>query len=255
MIAARLVADGHIVYGSSRKVSSSMPDGVIPVRLDVCSEESVETCIRSIVEKSERLDVLVNNAGILHVGAIEETSVEEAKHQFETNFFGVVRTTRAVLAAMRKQGAGKIIVTGSLAGLAGVPYEGFYSASKHALEGYCETLSFELHGSGISVSLMEPGFMATAIGESAVTPKSKLALHDAGRNAFLKSLENSIGHGSPPELVADTVVEIVAAKSPKLRYRIGKDAAWVPRFKAIAPWSFYRSQILRKFVSVSRGKF
>jgi short-subunit dehydrogenase len=157
---ARLLAErGFTVFGTARKPSppdEGAKSGVTMVALDVRSDESVRACVEQVVAKAGRLDVLVNNAGYSLTGAAEETSVEEAKAQLETNFFGAVRMVNAVLPGMRKAEAGKIINISSLAGSTAIPYSGFYSASKFALEGYSESLWYEVRPFGISVSLVEP---------------------------------------------------------------------------------------------------
>src|ERR1044071_6032799 len=134
--------------------------------LEVGSDASGRACVEQVPAQAGRLDVLVNNAGYSLTGAAEETSVEEAKAQLETNFFGVVRMVNAVLPGMRAAGAGKIINISSLAGNTAIPYSAFYSASKFAVEGYSEALWYEVRPLGIHVSLVEPGFVNTPIGEA-----------------------------------------------------------------------------------------
>ena len=133
---ARLLAQrGFNVFGTARKPESTQSHGVTMVALDVRSDESVRACLAQVMTKAGRLDVLVNNAGYTVTGAAEETSVDEAKAQLETNFFGAVRMVNAVLPGMRAAGAGKVINISSLAGNTAIPYSAFYSASKFALEG------------------------------------------------------------------------------------------------------------------------
>ncbi len=138
--ASLLARNGFIVFGTSRQPDRGNPDGYKMLRLDVCSDDSVNACIQILMEQAGRLDVLINNAGYGLGGAVEETAIHEAKSQFETNFFGTARMVRAVLPIMRKQGGGQNINVSSLAGLMGVPFRGFYSASKYAVEGYTEAL-------------------------------------------------------------------------------------------------------------------
>ena len=151
VIAQLLTERGFTVYGTSRK-----PTGTL-IPLDVRSDESVRAC----VDRVGTIDVLVNNAGYTLMGSAEETSVDEAKAQLETNFFGVVRMVKAVLPAMRQARAGKIITIGSLAGITAIPFGAFYTASKFALEGYTEALWHELRPFGIHVTLIEPGQVET----------------------------------------------------------------------------------------------
>src|SRR6266571_3502362 len=170
-IAQLLTARGFTVYGTSRK-----PTGKL-IPLDVRSDESVRAC----VDRVGKIDVLVNNAGYSLMGSAEETSVDEAKAQLETNFFGVVRMVKAVLPAMRQALAGKIITIGSLAGITAIPFGAFYTASKFALEGYTEALWHELRPLGISVSVIEPGFVHTKIGEGTQIAAVSLGAYDSLR--------------------------------------------------------------------------
>ena len=165
-LTARLLAEsGFKVFGTSRR-SGAIGDGVEMLELDVTLQASVDACIQTVLTRSDTIDVLVNNAGQTHASLVEDTPIETAMGVFDTNFWGVVRVTNAVLPIMRKQRSGLIINVGSLAGLVGVPGQGFYAASKHALEGYTETLQTELQQFDIRVSLVEPGFFRTHLHHS-----------------------------------------------------------------------------------------
>src|SRR5512147_893284 len=131
-IAARLAKDGHQVFGTSRKVGRAPQGGVEMLALDVCSDASVQACVEALLRKAGRIDALVSNAGYLLSGAIEEATLEEARAQLETNFFGLVRMVKAVLPAMRQARSGHILTISSLAGLVPAPFWGFYNASKFA---------------------------------------------------------------------------------------------------------------------------
>ena len=235
---ARLLAEqGFTVYGTSRK-----PDGNL-IPLDVRSDDSVRAC----VERVGPIDVLVNNAGYSLMGAAEETSVDEAKAQLETNFFGVVRMVNAVLPAMRKAGAGKIINVGSLAGITAIPFGAFYTASKFALEGYSEALWHELRPLGINVTLIEPGFVHTPIGEKTQIAAKPLSAYDGVRQRATAALGRQVKHGIAPDAVAKTVLRAVQSRSPSLRYRVGTDAAWLPRLKSVLPWPLFAVGVRRTF--------
>src|SRR6266542_2008131 len=160
-----LAQQGYTVFGTARKPAAAMSNGVTMVALDVRSDDSVRACVDRVLTQAGGIDVLVNNAGYSLMGAAEETSVTEAKAQLETNFFGVVRMVNAVLPAMRKAHKGKVINIGSLAGITAIPFGAFYTASKFAIEGYTEALWHELRPLGINVSVIEPGFVHTKIGE------------------------------------------------------------------------------------------
>jgi len=232
-----LTERGFNVYGTSRK-----PTGKL-ILLDVRSDDSVRAC----VERVGTIDVLVNNAGYSLMGSAEETSLDEAKAQLETNFFGVVRMVKAVLPAMRKARAGKIITIGSLAGITAIPFGAFYTASKFALEGYTEALWHELRPFGIHVSLIEPGFIATPIGESTQIAAAPLSAYDGVRQRATHALDQHVKHGISPEAVAKTVLRIIATRSPSLRYRVGTDAAWLPRLKGVLPWPLFAIGVRRTF--------
>ena len=202
---------------------------------------------RQVLSQAGRLDVLVNNAGYTLMGAAEETSVAEAKAQFETNFFGVVRMVNAVLPVMRKAGAGKIVNIGSLAGITAIPFGGFYTASKFAIEGYSEALWHELRPLGISVSVIEPGFVHTAIGDATQVAESPLQAYDPVRTRATSALGRQVKGGIPPEAVAKTVLRAIESRTPSLRYRVGTDAAWFPRLKQVMPWPLFAVGVRRTF--------
>src|SRR6266480_6379391 len=200
---ARLLAErGFTVFGTARKPDPKKRESFTMLALDVRSDDSVRACVEQVVAQAGRLDVLVNNAGYAMMGAAEETSVEEARAQFETNFFGIVRMVNAVLPGMRAAGRGKIINISSLAGNTAIPYSAFYSASKFAVEGYSESLWYEVRPFGVSVSLVEPGFVNTPIGEASPAAARPVAAYDATRKRMLAAFGRSVHAGIPPEQVA-----------------------------------------------------
>src|SRR5437588_7395048 len=164
--ARTLIGRGYRVFGTARSESSPMPARVERVLLDVRDGASIEAGVREVLTKAGRIDLLVNNAGGGMVGAIEETSLEQAQRLFDVNFFGAVRMTQAVLPAMRAQRSGRIVFISSIVGFLPAPFMGFYAASKHALEGLAESLDHETRTLGIRAALVEPGFMRTNIGEN-----------------------------------------------------------------------------------------
>jgi NAD(P)-dependent dehydrogenase (short-subunit alcohol dehydrogenase family) len=212
LIAGRLAADGWRVYGASRRGVTPHP-AIHALQMDVTDDQSVEAGVRTILEREGRLDAVVSNAGFGLAGAIEDTSSEEALDQFQTNFFGNHRVCRAALPHLRAHGRGRIVVIGSLAGLVGIPFQGFYSASKFALEGYCETLRMELRGTGVSVTIVEPGDFRTAFTDQRRTtissgPTSPYAAAFASAHSVMEADE--LG-GTDPALVADAVAASLAA--------------------------------------------
>jgi NAD(P)-dependent dehydrogenase (short-subunit alcohol dehydrogenase family) len=221
-IARRLAKDGYRVFGTSRKASASTVDGITMVSLDVCSDESVRACVAAVLRETGRIDVLVNNAGHLLAGAIEEATLEEAKAQFETNFFGVVRMVQAVLPTMRKQRSGHIVNMSSLAGMVPVPFWGFYNASKFAVEGYTETLRLDLKPLGIRVSMVEPGAIKTPLFLNPTT--SPMPDYSPWRERGLKTMKGFEDKAPGPEVVADVVSKVVRSRNPRLRNRVTREA-------------------------------
>jgi len=238
-IANRLVSEGHKVYGTSRNPSKiNVRLDFELLQLDVTSDESVKRCIQGLLSKAPTIDVVVNNAGMAVVGAIEETSIDQAKLQLETNFWGSVRVTKEILPVLRRQRQGHIINIGSLAGLIGVPFQGFYSASKHALEGYTKSLRFELEPFNIKLTLIEPGFFRTNLQHSSVSAAEKVVDYDSIRPKVLKALSDSIEHAPSPEIVANLVSKVLRSKNPKFKYRVGNDSKFLPILNFFFPRLF-----------------
>lgn len=239
--ATTLAKNGFRVFGTSRKLEGPGSDGFTMLQLDVTSDESVATCVGNVLEAAGKLDLLVNNAGFVLAGAIEETSVEEAKAQFETNFFGVVRMTRAVLPVMRRHRSGQIINIGSVGGMLASPFEGLYIATKFALEGYTESLRLEVKGLGIKVSIIEPGFFKTGFFNAEVRVKDKISDYDTSRNnaSAVREAEHR-GKAQDPALVANLLLKVANSTSPRIRYLIGREKGAV-RLKSVVPEGLYES--------------
>lgn len=228
-----LARRGFRVYGASRhpKDSSTFES----VCMDVTVESSVSDRVANVLQREGRLDIVVNNAGAGLAGSIEDTSIEEAREQFELNFFGVLRVCRAVLPSMRACRSGLIVNIGSIAGQIAVPYQGVYSASKFALEGLSEALRFEVAPFGIRVVLIEPGDHRTLF--TANRRRTKASLLDSGYRercdravARMAADEES---GSDPNSVARMLGRIVNLSRPRLRYTTGpaseRAAVWLKR--------------------------
>lgn len=246
-IARKLAERGYKVFGTARKPDAKSREPFTMVALDVRSDESVRACVDQVLAQAGRLDVLVNNAGYAMTGAAEETSLDEAKAQFETNFFGLVRMVNAALPGMRAAGAGKIINISSLAGSTAIPYSAFYSATKFAVEGYSEALWYEVRPFGISVSLVEPGFVNTPIGEA--SPEAQLAIpaYSTTRKRMLAQFGKSLAAGIPPEQVGERVLKVVSSKTPALRNPVGAQATWLPRLRSVVPWNVYAAGVRKTF--------
>jgi NAD(P)-dependent dehydrogenase (short-subunit alcohol dehydrogenase family) len=224
---------GYRVYGTSRRAPvepATDPAGFCMLQMDVDSDDSVERGIRLILRREGRIDVVVNNAGFGIAGAIEETSVQEAKMQMETNFFGTLRVCRAVLPAMRKRGTGYIVNISSGAGRVSVPFQALYSASKFAVEGLTEALRMEVEPFGIRVAMIEPGDLHTGFTASRrrTAASGEGSAYTERLNAALAVMEADETGGPSPEKVAPLVERIINARSPRLRYTVG------PLFEKVA---------------------
>jgi NAD(P)-dependent dehydrogenase (short-subunit alcohol dehydrogenase family) len=196
------------------------------VQLDVTDDISVKNAIESIRAESNRIDVLVNNAGYTVAGAFEDLSMEEIKAQFETNLFGVIRVTQAVLPVMRKQKSGIIVNMSSGLGRLGFPIQSAYVSTKFAIEGLTESVAYELEPFGIKVVLIEPGFIKTNIGNTMVTTKKS---QDAN-SPYFQLTENMVSYikhaletGPPPDVVANAILNAVTSENPTMRYLAGND--------------------------------
>lgn len=239
-IARRLAQKGLTVFGTSRNPSGGeqMP-GAEVLPLDVRSDESVKDCVDAVLQRAGRLDILINNAGYELGGAIEEVSIGEAKSQFETNLFGVMRMVQAVLPIMRRQGGGQIINLSSLVGLVPVPFLGVYSASKFALEGYTEVLRHEVKPFNIRVSLVEPGFIRTNLARNRQDAVKHISDYDPWRQRAFEAIHQYEEQAPEPTLVAECVLRVIESKSPKSRYKVGKDATSLPRLRRFLPESLF----------------
>jgi NAD(P)-dependent dehydrogenase (short-subunit alcohol dehydrogenase family) len=222
-VAQLLAARGARVFGTVRDPMSAQPiHGVEMVRMEVTDDASVRDAVQGIVRKAGPVQILINNAGYVLMGALEETSIEEARHQFETNFFGVLRVTNAVLPGMRQAGDGRIINISSVVGFIPSPYMGIYAASKHAVEGYTWTLDHEVREFGVRAVLVEPAYTKSKISRNEKTAETALKEYAGQRQWIKEALQKRIEHGDEPRLVAEAVCLAVIAKSPRLRYPVGK---------------------------------
>jgi NAD(P)-dependent dehydrogenase (short-subunit alcohol dehydrogenase family) len=246
---ARLLSQrGYKVFGTSRHPArAELIPGVEMLPLDVRADDSVRACVEAITRRGDRLDVLINNAGYELAGALEETSLEEVRAQFETNFFGVVRMVNAVLPSMRGKKSGHIINVSSLSGLSPIPFLGIYSASKFALEGYTEALRHEVAPFHIRVSLTEAGFLRTPMMDNRQEAATRIAEYDPWRSRALDAVRAYEEKGPGPELVAETLVEIVSSRLPRLRYPVGPQAKSVARLRRLLPARMYLQGVRRTF--------
>lgn len=234
--AQRLAKAGFKVYGTSRRAAPSGRRSFEMLPLDVTSDESVEAAVRELISLEGRIDLLVNNAGfgVAPAGA-EESSIEQAKAIFETNFFGLIRMTRAVVPHMRRQRSGRIINIGSVLGFLPMPYWALYSATKHAVEGYSESLDHELRTRGIRVAVIEPAYTRTKFDTNFMAPDSTLDEYRETRALLGTVLTKVMATADEPSVVADVVLRAATDAKPKLRYTAGGLANRLRLLRRFAP--------------------
>jgi short-subunit dehydrogenase len=222
-IAQLLAERGARVFGTVRdsKSANTIP-GVEMVRMDVTEDASVNEAVQSVVQKVGPVQILVNNAGYSLMGSLEETSLDEARQQFETNFFGVLRVTSAVLPMMRQASYGRIVNISSVVGFIPAPYMGIYTASKHAVEGYTETLDHEVREFGVRAVLVEPALTKSKLSHNERTAGTSIKEYAVQRQRVKELVQKGTSHGDEPRLVAEAVWKAVTVKSPRLRYPVGK---------------------------------
>lgn len=232
--AERLAKAGYKVYGTSRRAAQVGQRLFEMLTLDVTSDKSVEAVTREVIGRAGRIDLLVNNAGfgIAPAGA-EESSLDQAQTIFDTNFFGIVRMTRAVVPHMRQHRSGRIINIGSVLGFLPMPYMALYSATKHAVAGYSEALDQELRTMGIRVSVVEPAYINTPFDANLMKPDAPLDVYRKICASVEKRVKEVIVGADGPDVVAEIVVKAAMANCPKIHY---------------APGLASRMRLLRRFV-------
>ena len=234
--AERLATAGYKVYGTSRRGADTQRRAFEMVPLDVTSDESVDAAVSDMLQLEGRIDLLVNNAGfsVAPAGA-EESSMEQAWSIFDTNFFGMVRMTRAVVPHMRQRGSGRIINIGSVLGFLPMPYGALYAATKHAVEGYSESLDHELRTWGIRVSVIEPAYTRTQFDAHFLEADAKLDAYREVRATVSKRIQEIMAAADQPGVVADVVLQAANAARPKLRYTAGGLASRLRILRRFAP--------------------
>ena len=219
-MAAQLNADGHKVYGTYRKDSDRIP-GVTYLKADVLDEDSLKEAVNRVMELEGSIDTVISNAGMGIGGPLEFTSMEDAQRQMDVNFMGMVRLLNLVVPIMRHQRHGHIICISSIGGLMGLPYQGMYSASKYAIEGYCEALRLEVRQHGIKVTVINPGDFSTGF----TAQRGKVSNPDAlaaypGYTQSMESIEHDENSGLKPDRLARRISRIVRKRHPRNRYII-----------------------------------
>ncbi len=236
--AERLAQAGFKVYGTSRRGAQGGRRAYDMLALDVTSDASVQAAVAAVMQQEGRIDLLVNNAGVgVAPAGAEESSIEQAQSIFETNFFGLVRMTRAVLPHMRAQGGGRIINIGSVLGFVPMPYGALYAATKHAVEGYTESLDHELRNWGIRAIVIEPAYTNTPFDANMLQPDAKLDAYRAVRTAVAQRVREVMAAAEGPQLVAAAVLKAAEAPTPSLRYTAGALARRLRLLRTYAPTS------------------
>lgn len=245
-IVARLARDGHRVVGTSRNASpEAAATGIRMLPLDVTSNESVRSCVKAFLDYAGGIDVLINNAGYLQSGAVEEVTLEQARAQFDTNYFGLVRMIQAVLPTMRARKSGLIAATSSLAGRIPLPFWGQYNASKFAVEGLMETLRHEVKPFGIRVAMVEPGAIQTPF--YGAPQAAAMAEYSRWRERFFRAMKGIEEKAPGPEVVADMFARIVRSERPRLRNTVTTEARLVPLLKWLLPAGAFESGVRSRF--------
>ncbi|WP_328222281.1 oxidoreductase [Streptomyces sp. NBC_00310] len=242
--ALALVAAGFDVADTGRDTSRITPlDGVTFLGLDVSSDASVTAAVQEVCERFGRIDVLVNNAGVGSMGAAEETSVEQAQGVFDTNVFGVMRMVNEVLPHMRAQRHGRIINISSVLGFMPQPYMAAYAASKHAIEGYTESLDHEVRDHGIRALIVQPAYTRTGFEANSAKPDTPLHAYAKQRLTVDRVMTEAIRGGDDPAVVARAVVAAATDAKPKLRYAAGPLAGRARILRRLAPAQVFDKQI------------
>jgi NAD(P)-dependent dehydrogenase (short-subunit alcohol dehydrogenase family) len=248
-----LARKGFLTYATMRSltkgenIKSVAQEEKLPlkiVQLDVTEDESVKNAMQSIISEANKVDVLVNNAGYALFGAFEDLTIEEIKAQYETNLFGVIRVTQAVLPIMRKQKSGIIVNISSVVGRYGVPGESAYASTKFAIEGLSESMAYELEPFGIKVVLVEPGVIRTSFFNSKVSAK-KSQNPNSPYSHLMQNVDTGFKHklanGSSADVVANVVLKAVTSQNPSPRYFAGKDAeTWIQAKRNMSDEEFYK---------------
>ena len=233
--ASLLARKGYNVFGGVRSPERVQPmPGVELVRVDDRDDVSVKACVDHVLDRSRRIDVLVNNAGYSIIGAVEETTIEQAQGLFDTNVFGVMRMIRVVLPAMRRAGSGLIVNVSSTAGFLPAPFMGLYASSKHAIEGLSESLDHEVRQFGIRVALVEPGFTNTPMGTNSQQAAEPVAAYFEQSGRATSAIMDKLKAGPSPESVAEIILRSIE-KSFQLRHPAGRKAGFLSLARRFMP--------------------
>ena len=245
--AQALRRDGYRVFGTSRKPMADTADGITMLVCDVIDDDSVQRVVDEVLSRAGQIDLLVNNAGLGLQGGAEESSIAQVKALFDVNLFGVIRMTNAVLPSMRRRGKGRIINIGSILGLIPAPYSAHYSAAKHAIEGYSESLDHEVRAFNIRVSVIEPAFVRTVFDQNGMTPDTMLNDYDRARADVDALLRDVMPKADLPDVVAAVVVKAAADGRPRRRYTAGKTAKQISMLRRFVPTEMFDKSLRKQF--------
>jgi short-subunit dehydrogenase len=246
IVANELHGKGYNVIGTSRnpeKIQSTVPFKMIALDLD--SEQSINTLPDRLFKEIVQLDILINNAGFLVNGIAEEIPIELGRKQLETNFWGTIKVTNAILPHFRKQKSGKIITVGSIVGLVAFPSTAYYAASKHALEGYFKALRYELNEFNIRVAMIEPSSFKTNILDNSSSPIAKIEAYNSLRNKIEKFTNDLVVQAEDPAMVAAKMLKVVEADKPNFRNIVGKGTSVLINLQHFA-YGFLEKTILKQ---------
>ncbi|WP_028777098.1 SDR family oxidoreductase [Shimazuella kribbensis] len=226
------------------------------VKIDVTKHDEMTTSMKQIISRLGKIDVLINNAGYAEAGFVEDISIDAYRHQFDTNVFGLIAMTKAVLPFMRERKQGKIINISSISGRFGFPALSPYTASKHAIEGFSESLRLEMLPYGVYVSLVEPGSYKTAIWSKGMTTQSKqtTSAYEVYLTNILQEIDQTSKNAGNPREVADLIVQIATSKRPKLRYPIGKNVKMQLLLKSLLPWEWLEQRVIKLASRTTKSK-
>jgi len=236
---------GFRVFGATRRAGASTLEGITMVTCDVTDDASVKAAVDKVLDATGRIDILVNNAGTGLLAGAEESSVDQAQALFDVNLFGVIRTTNAVLPIMRQQKAGRIVNISSVLGLVPAPFSALYSSTKHALEGYSESLDHEVRTFGIRICLLEPAYTRSSFVQKMLLPDRSLDAYASARIRSGAVMQEVMKTADSPEVVAERVVEAATTTSPRRRYTCGKVARQVSILRRFVPEGMF-DKSLRK---------
>ena len=246
--AQQLAAAGYRVYGTSRRGAKAGQYPFDMLALDVTDDASVEAAVKELMQREGRIDLLVNNAGVgIAPAAAEESTLTQVQAIFDTNVFGTVRVTHAVLPIMRAQKSGRILNVGSGLGLIPAPFNAHYCAAKHAIEGYSESLDHEVRGFGIRVSVIEPGATNTSFEGSAIPRDKPLQAYDALRAKYLVAFNQTMAQADTADSVAKTIVAAALDQQSLLRYPSGKVAKQGAFARRFLPRSLFDKTLHKQF--------